>query len=191
MLNQVLTSIGDLLNQHLVNKFHLEEKVVLLNFLVDQDGSVPQKNQNKIVLTLINLDLERNSPYYEGVHKFGTNKSSRTYQNARFNLSLLATASFDDYSESLKFLDAVIAFFQNNQTLDYTLLGVSSSFKSLTFDIANIGFQDTHNLWSAMGAKYLPSLIYLVRTIEISADDIQEVRTNISDIGVVSEVKNK
>ena len=42
-----------------------------------------------------------------------------------------------------------------------------------------------------MGAKYLPSLIYLVRTIEISADDIQEVRTNISDIGVVSEVKNK
>lgn len=102
----------------------------------------------------------------------------------RFNLYLLFSAAFDDYEESLKFLNATIAFFQANSLL--TDLGTQPSMPgvdTLKFEIENMSHQQIHSLYSAMGAKYQPSILYKVRYINIQSGEIKSVVPLINEPG--------
>ncbi len=182
MIKSALVFIKNQLDQYLVNRFDLDESTTVLNYLVEQNGSVPQKNQNKMVLTLINLDHETSKQYYGGQQRIG-NQSVKVNPAVHFNVDLLFTASFDDYDESLKFLNATISFFQGNNVLDEKKCSdMPDGITSLNFEIENSSYFETHNLWSAMGAKYQPSIIYKVRHVSIQNDEINRVLTNVSTV---------
>ncbi|WP_320823093.1 Pvc16 family protein [Reinekea sp.] len=128
--------------------------------MLQQDGSFPQKNQNKMVITLINLDHETTRAYSTTHRRLSDGSFAKTESDALFNVTLLFTASFDDYEEALKFLNATIAFFQATPSFNSKVTpGLPKGIKALNFDIENTSFSETHNLWSAMGAKYQPSII--------------------------------
>ncbi len=118
MINKALVFIKNTVNQNLKNHFVLDENIAVLNHLVEQDGSVPQKNQNKMVLSLINLEHETNQPYAGRYRHLNSSRIESVSPAVRFNMDLLFTASFDDYEESLKFLNSTIEFFQANSSLN-------------------------------------------------------------------------
>ena len=184
MLEPVLLFVRDKVNQHLVNYFGLSDSVVVLNNLLEQDGSAPQKNSNKIVITLINLEKENAKQFYGGQKNMVANAVGKIYPSIHFNLDLLFTASFDDYGESLKFLGETIAFFQSFQTMDReNSPDLPAEGSALKFEVESISYTETHNLWSAMGAKFRPSIIYKVRHVTIQSDQVRVKIPQVSDVG--------
>ena len=117
MIDSALSFVKQVLNQQLKNQFGLEADTVIANHLVEANGNPPLANQNKMVLTLINLESETNKQFYGGNRGVQGSNIQQLQPAARFNLDILLTASFDVYNEALKFLSATIAFFQANPTL--------------------------------------------------------------------------
>jgi len=82
----------------------------------------------------------------------------------------LFSASFNEKLniDALKFLSAVIAFFKI-KPLFYPgeQFNLPDGLDKLSFEISNMSIQEQSNLWSAIGAKYLPSILYKVRLVTI------------------------
>jgi hypothetical protein len=183
MIQNTLLFVKNKLDQYLKNRFKLDESIAVLNHLVSQDGSYPQKNQNKMVITLINLDYDTNKQYHSKQYRMGDNDFVKTNPSIQFNVDLLFTASFDDYEESLKFLNATIAFFQSNNSFNAkTTPDIPIGIKMLNFEIENASYFEIHNLWNAMGAKYQPSIIYKVRQVVIQSDEIKSIIRSVTDV---------
>lgn len=175
MIKNALVFTKKTLDEHLKNRFHLLEDVSVLNHLVDQEGGAPSKNQNKMVISLINLEHETNKPFVNRYSTSGGNKFEAINPSQRFNMDLLFTACFDDYEEALKFLTATVSYFQgcNSFTMkDHPDL--PEGLGKLNFHIERLNYTETHNLWTAMGAKYQPSVIYKVGLITFQSLEVKE-----------------
>jgi hypothetical protein len=168
MIKKALDFTRSALDQFLRNRFTLDESSVVLNNLIDSNGSIPLQNQNKIIISLINVEKETAKPFYIRNQVTQNGNFSDMNPAERFNLIILMTASFDDYNESLKFLNETILFFQINQMLDATAFPTMP--QGLELEIEKITYHNMQSLWTAMGAKYQPSVIYKMRLITLQGD---------------------
>ncbi len=166
---QFTTSV---LDQYIKNKFQLDESKVILNNIIDSSGAIPLQNQNKIVLSLINIEQETLQPFYIRNQKLDNGNFADIPPPQRFNLDLLLTSNFDDYAETLKFLNSVIQFFQTNVVLDASrYANIPQGLSKLEFEIEKLNYNQMHSLWTAMGAKYQPSVVYKTRLLTIQTND--------------------
>ena len=174
MIQKALEYIHDSLDQYLINKFGLDESKMLLNSIIESDGTVPLKNKNKVILSLINIEKETLKPFYVRNHKLKDGSFSDINPAERFNLELLVTSNFDDYRETLKFLDAILLFFQAHPSLSANSFSrIPKGIKKLELELEQVTYNQMHSLWTAMGAKYQPSVIYKTRLVSIQADEIE------------------
>jgi hypothetical protein len=181
MIQQSLLFVSTVLNQALKLTFDVKETLVIINNVIQSDGTVPAINKNKIVLSLINIEKETAKPFYNRNQQLSNGNYADVNPSERFNLDLLITSNFEDYAETLKYLTAVIAFFQSHVSITANSnsnipLGISK----LEFDIEKISFFQMHQLWSAMGAKYRPSVIYKMRLITIEGDYLKGISKFVS-----------
>lgn len=166
MIQSTLEAITNALNQYLLKKINLDESIVLLNRIVDSNGSIPLSNQNKLVLSLINIEKETAKPYYSGNQKQSDGSYSIENRQERYNLSVLLSANFNDYNEALKFLNAGISFFQTYPIFDKNNFStLPSNLEKLVFEMDKIDFHQMHNLWTSLGANYQPSVVYKVSIV--------------------------
>lgn len=95
------------------------------------------------------------------------------------NLYVLITANYQNYGTALNQLSNVIAVFQHRNRLTEATAAWPSdrlfSDKSLKFTLLSPTFEEENHLWSMLGGKQLPSVLYLVQTInlELVPDRIQ------------------
>ena len=174
MILKALKFLQTELDLSIRRRFMLNEGSTVLSRLVDADGSTPLQNQNKLVLSLINLEQNNNQPYNNWNQVDEHNRSLVKSPPLRFDIDLMMSACFDDYEESLKFLNAGIAFFQAAGTFEPNAYPtMPEGIEKLQLIIETLDHKDTHSLWSALGAKYMPSIIYKVKMIEIDVDVIR------------------
>jgi hypothetical protein len=186
MINKALQFTSDTLNQFLKNRFTLDETKVILNKLIDSNGQIPAINQNKVVISLINIERETTKAYNIRNHQVSDGSFININPAERFNIDILISANFDDYSETLKFLNAVILFFQINTSLSVnTSSAIPKGLDKLEFDIEKLTYQQMNNLWTAMGAKYQPSVIYKMRLLTIQGFEAEGF------VGAVSAMVNQ
>lgn len=146
---------------------------VLIKFgniaLVDayNDGST-QSLSNTVVVSGVNLEEEKafkNQPRATvQVDNNGVPDSRRIQPSIYFNLYLLFSANFNTYSDGLKAILAIADFFRTQHV--FILLHSGQEFK-LIFDLCTLGLQDLNNLWSFLGGKSMPCLLYKVRLVEV------------------------
>ncbi|NQY07952.1 MAG: DUF4255 domain-containing protein [Flavobacteriales bacterium] len=181
MIEQSLLFTKNILDQFLQNKLGLSDSTVLINNIAEADGSIPPKNQNKVVISLINIDQETNQPFYDRSQRLSNGSFVNVQRADRFNLDILITSQFDDYRETLKFLNASILFFQSNQIITASSFSnMPTGFNKLEFHIAKLDYLAMQNLWTAMGAKYMPSVVYKMRLIEVQANEITGFTSNVN-----------
>jgi hypothetical protein len=172
MINKALQLTCEVLNQFLRNRFSLDESKVLLNNLIDSNGSLPQNNKNKVVFSLINIEKETAKPFYVRTQNAIKGNYADISPEERYNLYVLVSSNFDEYGETLKFLNAVILFFQAHPLLDAAAFpDITGGLHKLEFEIEKITYHQMQSLWTAMGAKYQPSVIYQMRLITIQANE--------------------
>ncbi|WP_211753341.1 DUF4255 domain-containing protein [Nitrosomonas aestuarii] len=162
------------LNQHLRRTYDLSEDVVIVSNLLDVDGSVAPNTHNKLVIFLTNVEKDSVSAGAGRSQSFGEWTVQRSAA-VNFNLYVMLTANFtgNNYAEALKFLSSTIGYFQRNPLFNHqTAPDMDRRIEKLILDIENLSIQDLSNLWSSLGGKYMPSILYRVRMITFDSDEI-------------------
>ena len=172
MINAAISHLAAQLNQQFKNNFQLIEDVVLVSSLMELDGSVTPNANNKLVLTLVNIEKDT-MPVHTGAA--ARSRDDRFLQYAPplyLNLYLMMSANFGagNYTEALKYISQAIGFFQQRPVFDqHNSPGLDKRIDKLVLDIENLAIPDLNNLWSLMGGRYLPSMFYKVRMITVDA----------------------
>lgn len=121
--------------------------------------------EDHLILTLINVEeestLRNNFPMQQIGSSFVTQSPTLF-----LNLYLLFAANFTQYREALKRIGYVIQFFQANKRIAVSDPATGGPF-DLYFTMHNIGFENLNNLWTVLGGKYLPSVLYKVRLVAV------------------------
>ena len=163
MLLKTLQFTATILNQHIKNTFSLDRDIVLLNTIKDITSSVQQTNQNKVVLTLINLEpettLRANPTQVVG-------NTSTEIRPQPYNLHVLICSNFDDYKEALKFLDTVLLFFQTHPLLNSSVFSnMPEGIDKIMFEMESLNYAQMHDIWTAIGANHQLSVVYKIRVM--------------------------
>jgi hypothetical protein len=184
MIEKALQFTAKALNQFIKNKFGLDEDIVLVNRIIEQNGTVPKENKNKIILSLIHIEEETTKQFYNRMQPISDGNYVKKPVSNRYNLFTLVTPIFDNYTETLKFLSASIQFFQNNELMDATkYANIPAGIEKLEYEFQKgDNYMQMQNLWTALGAKYQSSVIYKIRMITIESDEIEGFETGIDNI---------
>jgi hypothetical protein len=130
-----------------------------------------------VVLTLVRTEEDptrKNQRNYRANPLAADTGSGILYRNppVGLNLYLLITANHQNYATALTLLSNVVAIFQSRNRLqdDGTVDwpdGPIFSDRSLKFSLLSPTFEEENHLWSMLGGKQLPSVLYLVQTANI------------------------
>ncbi|MFM9984382.1 MAG: DUF4255 domain-containing protein [Flavobacteriales bacterium] len=169
------------MNQYFNVKLSLNEDRVILSALGKQEGGIAVNTENKVVMSLVHIEREtafRNNPKLPAL-PVGTN------QPIQLNLFVLFACNFSagNYSEALRFLAFVIAFFQQKGSFTHSNTpSLNTRIEKINIEMAEVAFDQLNNLWSMLGTPYMPSALYKVRMIQIDDSIIREYRPNIEAI---------
>lgn len=189
MIEKALQYTRDSFNQYLTNMFGLDENPVILNRIVDPNGGSPLANTNKVVISLIHLEQETNQQYYNKLSRTSNGKYVDVQPSQRYNIFILVVPNYEDYEEGLKFLNASMLFFQANPILDGTTnANIPKGIQKLEFQLeTGDSYVQMQNIWTALGAKYQPSLIYRMKLIDIDASQIDGFDSQVSQLSNTSD----
>lgn len=151
---------------------------------VADSGEVTDDDENAgIIITLVNIEEDRMSKNPNGVYR-QVDKIIRTNPQVLVNLYVLFSVNIPTYSTALGRISNVIRCFQSNNSF------TSSAFPSLDpgierihMELYTMNFEQINHLWSTLGGKYLPSVLYKMKMLPI-ADE-----ANYTEGGLITEIQ--
>lgn len=189
MINETLKFISDEVNSYLSLKLGIntDPRLVLGNISRAMDNDVPGVNSlaNRAILSLVNVEEDRVAKQQENYVK---TDSGITYKNppTYINLYILFAVNRTEYNDSLKWLAYIIQFFQyQNVFTPISHPTLDEKIEKLIVDLYTLNFEQINHLWSTMGGKYIPSVLYKVRQITINEDAV------VSGDGLITEISNQ
>jgi hypothetical protein len=190
MIYESLSCLVDEMNEHFKSRLKVNEQKVILSAIVNQDGTIAIQGENKIVITLVNIEKE--------TAKSISQKGGATFPNTNpivnINLLVLFSAYFNqgNYPEALRYLSFIIGYFVNKPTFNHSNTpGLDNKIDKLTFEIVDMNPDAISNLWSSLGAKYMPSVIYKMRMLTFDDSFVREFRPSISDVSDNKSLKKE
>lgn len=134
--------------------------------------------QNKIVITLIKVEEEASLKNGAFMVKMPSGEQKKQTPAMYLNLYLLVSITKKSYGEALQLLSDTITFFQANKVLaDGKAVpepGQDPPMK-ITIELYDVHLQEVFDMWSNLGSKQFPSVMYKVRLIKLM--DTQEPKT--------------
>lgn len=168
MIDTAISHIAGELNQFLKRSFDLDEDVVVVSNILEQDGTVASHVNNKIVVSLVNIQKDTVPFQQQNLASVGSARSVVSSPPVFFNLYLMFASYFsgNNYQEGLKFISNTINYFQSQPVFDRSNSpGLTGNIDKLILDIENLNMNDLSGLWGMLSGKYLPSILYKVRMV--------------------------
>ncbi|MGB6152065.1 MAG: DUF4255 domain-containing protein [Pricia sp.] len=125
--------------------------------------------QDKIIISLIKTEEEptlKNGPFYSKKKDTET----KMHNPAIFlNMYLLFSVTKKNYKEALQLLSDTILFFQAEKVFEGNLSEDSDSEETfkVILDLHDIPMQEVFELWSNLGNKQFPFIIYKARVVKL------------------------
>jgi len=160
MIHEIIPLIAGELKEYLESKFDVIDDIVKIGNLMNPDGTMAILEDNKVIITLVNVERD-------GSNLMGGDSFIKGDLPVHINIYLMFSAYHLDYAEALKLLSGVIGFFQANPTFFH-------EGNNMKIELQNFDFKELSNIWSILGAKYLPSVVYKIRTIDMDEDNIHD-----------------
>jgi len=196
MFKDSLQFLADELNKYLVFKLGTAqdvERVVLGNVARAFDNDPPGNNTvpiaNKAILSLVNIEEDKVAKQQEN---FIRNDISTKYKNppVLVNVYILFSMNRSAYADSLQWLGFIIQFFQHqNIFTPITHPSLNDKIKKLVVDLYTLNFEQVNHLWSTLGGKYLPSVMYKMRQITIDEEYVTGESGFIKEIQLNEKLK--
>ena len=155
-----------------------------INDIVSGTGNTT--NDPPILISLINIEENRISRDQKNYVQAGSQIQLKN-PAVHLNLTLLFTAltSVRGYEFALKNLQDVILFFQGKYVLDQiNTPDMDPGIEKLVLEMVSLNTEQLNHIWSILGGKYFPSVVYKVRMITIDSVSpqggmiIKEIETN-------------
>jgi len=149
-----------------------------ISILESNTGTGNEDLQKKVILTLVNLDEEKtlkNNSHYVKQGETIMQRNPILY----LNLYILLSCAHDDYEEALKRISEAISFFQSKYIFTPENAEVpfpENDVEKIVIDLFSMNFEQINNLWSILGGKYLPSVLYKLRLIPVQASEPKGAR---------------
>jgi hypothetical protein len=145
----------------------------LITPLTDSDGKVV-KEPARIYLTLSHLEEERLEGKKAIYRRTATGKFIQHEAPVRLNAYLLCSAQAK-YLDALNDISLVALFFQKQHSFlatDYPSLNSNvatpwTSLEEISMQLCTLSYEQQSYIWSYMGAKYKPCLLYKMRVLII------------------------
>ncbi|MES2004831.1 MAG: DUF4255 domain-containing protein [Bacteroidota bacterium] len=182
MIYEALSCITEEINEFFRTKLKINEEKIVLSGLINQDGSVAIQGENKIIVTLINLEKE---PSVKGAAGGGVRTLSNSSPPLSINLYVLFSSYFSssNYGDSLQLLSYVISFLQDKGVFTQSNTPrLDDAIEKLTVEMESVGSEKLNNIWATLGAKYMPSVLYKIRMLTFESLIVKEYRPSISGI---------
>ncbi|MWB94649.1 DUF4255 domain-containing protein [Flavobacterium sp. GA093] len=181
MIFEVIQIITEQVNNYL-EEIGLEKSIVAENiaFLESQNDTVSGNLDDKVALTLINLDEETTLKNFPN-HVIEKDKTIYKNNVINLNLYLLFSANRNAYINSLNDISKIIAFFQSKKLFTQA----NTIYNRNNVAMANIDnfrfsvelytptFEELNYIWGTLGGKQLPSALYKVSMIQIERNIAQ------------------
>jgi len=193
MIAQALTFISGFLNRQIKLAFGIDEDRVVVSSLINPDGTVTDNIENKIIISVINLEHETTVKSLNNYVAGGSDDFGKTAPPVYLNIYLLIAANYDsgNYLEALKMLSSVIGVFQANTYFTRQKNPeMEPPLEKLTFEIFNLPINELSHIWNGIGAKYVPSILYKVRMIAIQEGMITKELPGVSGTHGTPSIKN-
>jgi len=176
MIDAAINHIASSTNKYLMRAFDLDEDVVVVSNILEQDGTVATHIDNKIVVSLINIEKDSFPLAQQNGSVSSTSRTPDTNLPVHFNLYLMFASYFSgsNYQEGLKFLSNTISYFQGQSVFDHqNSPDLDRKIDKLVLDIQNLSMDDLSNLWGILSGRYLPSVLYKVRMVSYNASAVK------------------
>ena len=162
MILSTLDAIAQEMSEYFRSSYSDKAPEVTISNLVNSEGkSAIDENTDQIVITLINIQEERN------VSNGRTSNLSAPYYTNLYLLFSSFAGKESKYTDSLRYISSVLSFFQHNHVLTHQNSKLPSEISQLVFDFINHETQQVQCIWSMLGAKYSPSVIFRARLVPI------------------------
>lgn len=168
MISQAIQTILARLNDYIGTA---EPEVILGNIsMIDaaQETST-QTLTDKVIASAVNIEQEgslRNIPFRRtSAGPDGLPNVLEREPEIHLNVYLLFGSNKSNYATALLRISQVIAFFQRKSVFkpDDTPELVPLNLTKLVFELYSTNFTELNQLWSIMGGKYIPSVVYKMR----------------------------
>lgn len=185
MISQALTVVRDALRQFIRLKLQVEmiEEKVVLTSIIDQAGQSTMPN-NALGLALYRIVEDRVS---ETEHRptLAASEFEQIRPPVIVSLEFVIAANFTDYSESLKYISAALAFFQSQNYFDQTSNpDMPADMTPFSVSLYTQNVSEHNHTWSLFGGRYMPSVMYRLRSIDIQEQQIQRIDTPVENIDI-------
>jgi hypothetical protein len=180
MIYEVLQTLTDNLNIYFRTKLKIQEDKAELSAIVNQDGSIALQSENKVLVTLLNIERE---PFSASGQIVGRQKLS-------LNILVIFSCHFSNsnYSEAIRFLDLIITYFEENYTLEAQ--NIYDGNNKIKVEIETYNIDKVHNVWATIGAKYLPSVVYKLRMVVVDSNSISSFTPAVNSAPEVSNFES-
>ncbi len=163
MLYPAIENIQRLLNEHIGATAAMANAAEMLN------GGDEQQDAD-VIISLVNIEevrLARDQQYVVKIDGELLPKNAPVH----LDLSLLFVAHGTGYENNIRNLQEVIAFFQKQPVFRATDTPqlAADGIDRLTVEMVSLGLEQLQQLWSMLGGKYQPSVLYRVRMVTIDS----------------------
>ena len=166
--------VGELNNYLNLRSPSLSPDRVVAGSLFDLDGNVDDNAKDKVILSLVNIEEDRVYRSVEIYKKREDGIAEAIKPKIQVDLYLLFIANLADYGEALKAVGHVISFFQHRKSIDYSSVpGLVNQEGRLAFELHSMSFEQQNHLWGALGAKYMPSVMYRLAIVTVRDEQIE------------------
>ena len=166
MLDAVLTFLADEVNRNLARRSPMVDGAGIVPGPVADDHGHWALPANSLGLTLFQIDEERTmrSQPLERVMLGG--REIALPPELKLNATLLVSARFTQYATALAQLSRVLSFFHAHPLFTPSESpGLPEGVDRLAMDLLSYGPEQTNQLWTCLGARHLPSLVYRMRLV--------------------------
>jgi hypothetical protein len=184
MIEQTISHVVAELNSYLFLRSQTADRVLAAS-LFDLNGNLDPDCHDKVVVSVINVEKERSCQSVETYERRADGISEQVKPPVKVNLYLLFTANMSKYGEAMKALDQVICFFQHRPSFDFSSIrSIEEQQGRVVFQIYSMSLEQVNHLWSALGGKYMPSVVYKAgifslrdRQLEAEVPPVEEMVT--------------
>ncbi|MFT3933649.1 MAG: DUF4255 domain-containing protein [Chitinophagaceae bacterium] len=178
----------DFIRQQLVNK-GLQAGIGNISEIISDAANNPANAT--VIISLINIEEDRIS---RDNKNFIRRDGGIIYKNpaVHLNLTLLFTSyrSTAAYGLSLQDIQNVVSAFQQQYVFEQTSEPAlaAAGIEKLILEMVSLNLQQLHEIWSVLGSKYYPSVVYRMRMVvidtipDLKGPMIEEIRTDYSKI---------
>jgi hypothetical protein len=122
---------------------------------------------------LVNIEEDKVSKVRE--NNFTKTATGIVYKNPPvfINIYILIAANYNTfYSDNLKMISLVIQFFQAQRVFTpLTHPNLDARIEQISADLFTLNFEQINHLWSILGGKYFPSVMYKLRLLTIEDEN--------------------